>query len=357
MRSLIIQKRTGVLFLRAFCWHLRYLLGRPTKPLSAGMYITNTCNFRCSFCNIWRKRPQQTISEDMACHIVEELGKNNCFYFSISGGEPLLVPYLPKMLRRAKEFGVCYTHVVTNGFLLTKEKARALCDARLDEISISLDGPPCEHDVRRGMNGAYNGVMRAVDNLRSNAPNVDIVLNSILSPEKPANCLHAIKKAEEMGLRIKIQPYNLHPDFDIEGETSADERKYIEKNRDELKMVIEHCLKSSAVVNSGAFLRAMNAYFFDGIQTLFKKHDECVFGYHHIEFSEKGKVFPCLEGMNWENGFEASAPLSDILKNKKYTDVLSSLRNCEQCRKSMYVCYYEPRISFPLGNLLKYMFA
>lgn len=295
------------------------------------------------------------IPEDKACQIVNELGKNGCFYFSISGGEPLTVPYLENVLSEAKRSGICYTHLVTNGMLLAPERVQSLVESQLDEISLSLDGPQAEHDRRRGVDGAYEGVMCAINNMKSIAPNIDIVLNTILSPENPDNCLYAIMKAEELDLNIKIQPYNKHPDFGVAENASYDERVCVERNSDELKSVIEYGLKSRVVVNSKAFLRGMRAYFYSKDMPL--DNERCMFGCHHVEVSEDGCIYPCLEGMDWKGGFEVNGSMREIIDGSEYTKLLSELRSCKHCSRTMYVCYYEPRLSFPLGNFLKHVIS
>jgi MoaA/NifB/PqqE/SkfB family radical SAM enzyme len=53
-------------------------------------------------------------------------------------GEPMLVKELPAMVRYLKERGT-YVLFNTNGTILTEEHARALIEARLDELRVSLD--------------------------------------------------------------------------------------------------------------------------------------------------------------------------------------------------------------------------
>jgi MoaA/NifB/PqqE/SkfB family radical SAM enzyme len=56
----------------------------------------------------------------------------------MSGGEPFLHPELDELLRHARRLGMI-TSVITNGYLLSKERIARLNEARLDWLQISID--------------------------------------------------------------------------------------------------------------------------------------------------------------------------------------------------------------------------
>jgi radical S-adenosyl methionine domain-containing protein 2 len=58
--------------------------------------------------------------------------------FAFSGGEPLLVPYLPELAKCAKEMGFESIGLNTNGHLLTQSKFDQL-QPNIDKITFSLD--------------------------------------------------------------------------------------------------------------------------------------------------------------------------------------------------------------------------
>jgi MoaA/NifB/PqqE/SkfB family radical SAM enzyme len=57
---------------------------------------------------------------------------------TISGGEPLLHPQLDDIIREIRHHGSMAT-LITNGYLLTRERIRGLNDAGLDHLQISID--------------------------------------------------------------------------------------------------------------------------------------------------------------------------------------------------------------------------
>ena len=56
----------------------------------------------------------------------------------MSGGEPLLHPEIEDIIRRIRHHGMIFG-LITNGYLLTPQKIRALNDAGLDHLQISID--------------------------------------------------------------------------------------------------------------------------------------------------------------------------------------------------------------------------
>lgn len=351
MKSIIFKDTKIIfsLFWRSLKWHLNYFFTKNPLPLACGLYITSKCNFKCTFCNIWRKPTTAILTFTKAKNIIDNLSSLGCFYFSITGGEPFLVDYLFDLLRYARNSKIKYIHLVTNGYLLDASKAVELERTGLNEISISIDGNGPFHDEHRGVPGAYNRAIRAIDNLKKYAPNIKVVLNALFIPEAPFECLHVIGLAHRFDVYVKVQPLNQHPIFNINNYTCLSQKNI---SSVQIKKVIRKLRSDDRVINSHIFLD--NIYNF-----LFKKEDlifrqtPCLFGFHHLEILEDGSIFPCLEGLNWENGINFNGKLKELLHAQKYKQLLEKLKRCQGCQHNYYICYYEPRINFPLSNFLR----
>lgn len=124
-----------------------------STPFTLNIFPTNLCNFRCSYCahslggtklsEEFGVKPE-TMSIDTLKEIVRQA---RCFperfkLVSMMGhGEPLLNPALPDMIHIVKEAGIAdRIDIITNASLMTKERARALVEAGIDVIRISLQG-------------------------------------------------------------------------------------------------------------------------------------------------------------------------------------------------------------------------
>lgn len=351
MKSVILKDKKTLTSLIWHClkWHLKYLLAKDPVPLACGVYITSKCNFKCSFCNIWRKPIATTLPLSKAKKIIDDLSSLGCFYFSITGGEPLLVDYLFDLLIYIRRSKIKYSHLVTNGYLLDVDSAIRLKTTGINEISISIDGNEQIHDTNRGMPGSYNKAINAIENLKRYVPDTKIVLNAIFFPENPDECLHVVELARTFDVYVKVQPLNQHPIFNRNNYFSVSP-KNISAAR--IKEVIARLRKEDRVVNSNIFLD--NIYnFFCRKQDLVFRESPCLFGYHHIEVLEDGSIFPCLEGLSWGKGMNIDGGLRSLLCSREYKQVLEELKKCKGCQRSYYICYYEPRITFPINNFLR----
>jgi len=346
------KKLVPILLWRSFKWHVNYLLTRKPFPISCGLYITNNCNFKCSFCNIWRSSAKETLTFDKAKELVDRVSELGCFYFSISGGEPLLVDYIFDFIDYVKKSKIKYLHMVTNGYLLDADKARKLGSCGIDEISISIDGHRDIHDYQRGMVGAYDRAINAIEHVKRFAPKVKIVLNAVIFPENIFECLHAIELAHKFDIYAKVQPLNQHPLFNRDDYAITKAREQMRGNEGNLKRLIKQLREDKRVINSKAFLENIYNFYYNTGKLIFKGCD-CVFGYHSMEVLQNGKIFPCLEGMNWQNGFDFSHDLRKVMYSDDYIQALKQLKKCNACQNNYYVCYYESRIAYPLNNFLK----
>lgn len=351
MRSVILKDKSIItsLIWRSTKWHLRYLFTKKPLPLACNLYITNRCNFKCSFCNVWRKPTPTDMSLSKVKNLIDSLNNSGCLYLSVTGGEPLLVEHLFDVLMYARRSRITYIHLVTNGSLLDTDKAVMFQKSGINEISISIDGTEKIHDRNRGVAGAYSKAIIAIENLKKYAPGVKIVLNAILSPENPFECLHTVELACKFKVYAKVQPLNQHPILN-NSNYSVISIKGISPSH--IKEVIAKLRRQECIVNSSVFLDNIYNFFFQKKCLVFIE-SPCLFGYHHIEILEDGSIFPCLEGLNWQNGIDSNLDLEDVLQSSRYQQLLEKLKKCKGCARNYYICYYEPRITFPINNFLK----
>lgn len=115
---------------------------------------TNRCNARCIMCPR-EKTPEMGLMERATFQQVVaravEYGRVETVVLC-GLGEPMLHPDIAGFVRMASEAGL-QTTIVTNGSLLTEEKARALVDAGLGSLNLSVGGftrETYEH-VHRGL--------------------------------------------------------------------------------------------------------------------------------------------------------------------------------------------------------------
>ncbi|MBZ5514388.1 MAG: radical SAM protein [Acidobacteriia bacterium] len=129
----------------------------------------NRCNCRCVMCDIWRIRQVREIrAEDLEPHR-ESLRALKVQWIVFSGGEPLMHSDLAELSQLCRGEGIRLT-LLTAGLLLER-KARMVAE-HLDDVIVSLDGPPEIHDRIRGVPRAFERLARGIAALRRIRPDI-----------------------------------------------------------------------------------------------------------------------------------------------------------------------------------------
>ena len=140
---------------------------RPTSHL-AKIYIepTNLCNLDCVTCmrNVWGESAG-TMNDQTFERIFESIKSISPLPTVFFGGygEPLIHPKVVEWAKRFKDLGA-RVELITNGLLLTEEKALRFIRMGLDMLWVSLDGssPESYADVRLG-----SSLPKVIENLKT----------------------------------------------------------------------------------------------------------------------------------------------------------------------------------------------
>ena len=137
------------------------------EPVCLYLETTNRCNLLCTTCprTYVELEPPADMSWPLFTSIVDQIPKlQRAVLHGV--GEPMLVKNLPQMVRYLKDRGV-YVLFNTNGTLLTERNGRALIDAGLDELRVSLDASnPSSYLAVRGKD-YFDRILRNVRRFRA----------------------------------------------------------------------------------------------------------------------------------------------------------------------------------------------
>lgn len=139
-----------------------------TRRLHIQLHLTNRCNLRCIHCYMDSGKAinDELTYEEWAALIGYVASRVKRPYLSISGGEPLLVPYVCDLISHARSSGFDEVGLITNGMLLSRETVRKLEDSGLTNIAVSLDGATeAVNDLVRGR-GVFARVVANLAHLR-----------------------------------------------------------------------------------------------------------------------------------------------------------------------------------------------
>ncbi|MCP4396751.1 MAG: radical SAM protein [bacterium] len=175
------------------------------------MQILYACNFRCRICHFWKdsykKPPRMKVSQAQV--IAEKLKHLGPLIVCLGGGEPLVHTGLLDIVQLFSRNN--YLAMITNGWLMTPEKARALFQAGMLQVSVSVDyADPKKHDELRGIEGAYKRAIQALKYLQENRVHsrqrvhmISVVMDDNLEEIEPL--LHL---SEKLGITYLVNLYS-----------------------------------------------------------------------------------------------------------------------------------------------------
>ncbi len=124
------------IYLREFKFLAKGLLS--TKhPILAHVIPMRRCNLSCTYCNEYDD-VSKPVPLDVMQRRLDKLAALGTTAIIISGGEPLLHPEIDKIIARIRRHKMLAC-MITNGYLLTKERIEKLNKAGLEYMQISID--------------------------------------------------------------------------------------------------------------------------------------------------------------------------------------------------------------------------
>ena len=144
--------------------------------------VNNVCNLHCKMCDVGTKNTHSNFYDHMVgtqplnmpkeliFKIIDQIEQ---FFPSAKLGyaftEPSVYPYLFESLQYAQSKNI-FTSITTNALQLAKQ-ADDLINAGLNELCISLDGPPEIHNEIRGNKQSFEKAIAGIEKIYSNKNN------------------------------------------------------------------------------------------------------------------------------------------------------------------------------------------
>ena len=170
-------------------------------PLAVSWSLTNRCNFRCRYCNIWKIKSKELTTKQVFS-VIDELAKMGTQRISFSGGEPMLRKDIGQIIDYCNRKRISTSMNSTGIFV--KERIKEL--KNLDLLKLSLDGPKEIHDFVRG-SGSYKAVIEAANTAKKN--NIKIAFTSTLTKFNINKIDFLLKKCKEYNAIMAFNPLKL----------------------------------------------------------------------------------------------------------------------------------------------------
>ena len=321
------------------------------KPRYCCWVLNYRCMFRCKTCYIWNINDDKSKETPLGQkkQFVKSLrgfvGED--FEFHLSGGEPLLTEGIIELIDFISSEGY-KTNLVTNGFLVNDDMAKAICASGLGTITFSLDGSSAStHDFMRGIDGSYERIMQAVsliDKYRKNRKPAISILTIIMERNLKelldlVEWVNNDKRLEMISFQAITQPFceTMNSDWFFEKKNNllwpqdtALAVSLMEKLRD-LK------LKGYKIGNHPNHFLRFKGYFENPHQ--FLKKIKCNLGDYEFHVDPYGKSFFCCLTKPFGNINSGSIP--DIWGTSATQKIRSEVYNCKRNCHIMINCFYE----------------
>ena len=148
-------------------------MGFSKLPVLSEIALTYRCNLECRFCYAGcncTANPARSGDEMTPAQVKTVLRKifrqAKVPSVSFTGGEPTLVPELPRLIAYAKKLGM-RVNLISNGVLIDKKMAKRLASCGLDSAQVSLEGVTARtHEAIVQKKGVFEKTIAAVGHLK-----------------------------------------------------------------------------------------------------------------------------------------------------------------------------------------------
>ncbi|MCK5214804.1 MAG: radical SAM protein [Candidatus Omnitrophica bacterium] len=143
--------------------------GHSSFPEAITLFFTHRCNLRCKMCGQWgesgvtKSMDKEELHEELSFEELKKVIDDAAPFkpnFTLFGGEPLLFAHCLDTIKYLKEKGL-HCLMITNGSMVGMY-AKALVDAGLNELNVSLDGGQDLHNEIRGMPNLFEKITKGL---------------------------------------------------------------------------------------------------------------------------------------------------------------------------------------------------
>ena len=174
-------------------------LRHATRPVAAHVIPIRRCNLACTYCNEFDDHSHPVATSDMLRRVdlLADLGTG---IVTFSGGEPLLHPDLDALIRQVRARGMIAT-LITNGYLLTRDRICQLDRAGLDHVQISIDNVIPDDVSKKSLKVLDKKLQWLAD-----AAGFDVVVNTVVGAgtRNPEDAVVIARRARELGFSATV---------------------------------------------------------------------------------------------------------------------------------------------------------
>ncbi|MFB6089250.1 MAG: radical SAM/SPASM domain-containing protein, partial [Candidatus Aenigmatarchaeota archaeon] len=277
---------------------------------------------------------------------------------------------VPELIEKIKDYGM-EGDLVTNGTLITRERAKLLVGFGWNRIKFSVDGPDPEiHDELRGKEGAFE---RTIDNIKyisslrekTHKENPRLYFNTVVSKRNYRKLPEIVRLANKLGVDgIQLLPTTNFSESSHEMQLSFEETE-------ELMDIIDKCIELSQNLglSENNFSEYSDSKYITDTESMHKVHMEeieeqfsedkldeiinkeyyradkkesfkylpCYAPWHHMTIRPNGNIAPCFSPWVWETDVTIKdKSLKEVWYGEvfdRYREIILSGKLPEQCKR------------------------
>ena len=171
------------------------------------LHLTERCNLKCTHCyQSGKSSDEMTLAEirSVIREVADMLGEWSAAYdvtfsssFNITGGEPFLRQDIFPVLEELADKRID-AYLLSNGILITKNKAEVLSRLGVKGVQVSIEGPEKIHDAIRGkgsLKRSLSGIQCLLD------AGIEVTMNTTLSDINATYFFDVIALASSIGVQ------------------------------------------------------------------------------------------------------------------------------------------------------------
>ncbi|HEX3775571.1 MAG TPA: radical SAM protein [Polyangiaceae bacterium] len=167
-------------------------------PFLAQLVVIRRCNLSCGYCNEFDET-SDPVPFDVLRGRIDKLKELGTFSLEFTGGEPMMNPEINNLIRYARGKSFHKVMMISNAYLMNEKKVRALNDAGLMELQVSVDGV-MPNDVTVKVLKPMLPKLRML----AKTAKFKVVLSAVLGATSPDEALTVVETAKEFGFRPRV---------------------------------------------------------------------------------------------------------------------------------------------------------
>jgi len=324
------------------------------RPTSSQIIITDNCNSRCITCSQWKNKSTNELTTEEIYDTLAQLRELGVIQVYFSGGEPLLRHDLSRLVERAAKLRFQSISILTNGLLLTENRARKLLESGLTAVGISIDGLRETHDYVRGVTGSFDKATSALEILsrlkEQRYPYLKVSITTTLTQctLNQVVPMTSLASTYQKSARFRISLFQTAPYF-FQGVDASSLKIEDQKELDEVVQQLHNIKAKNPRVfvwnQTHQSLEYIRKYFTDS-----KRADiPCVMGYCSIYVGAHGEVYHGCYALK-PIGSVREKKLANIVNSAEYRKRLKDMffKRCPGC-----ACGYQINLLYHLPSMFR----